>query len=128
MFHTGKLQKYNLTSNGSYVGLVSYNPNANFKNIYARPMYRNGAVEILSVGTINYAALDEFITKSLTAYYQSIETIKKQEEKNRMLVEYQQLYYLWQTISIAKQNNDVNLPAYYDDLIYRLYLLGYKTT
>lgn len=126
MFQTGELQKYNLNSNGSFVGLVSYNPHADFKKNYARPISRNGVVEVLSIGRANYAALDEFITQSLTAYYQSIETKRKQDEKNRMLAEYQQLYYLWQTIYTAKQNQDIHLNAYYDDIIYRLYLLGYK--
>ena len=127
MFQTGELLKYNLTEQGRVVGVVSYNPRLNFKATYTRPFIRNKARVILSIGRVNYAALDEFIVASLTAYYQSINLAKKQEVKNSMVSEYQQLYYLWQTILNAKQNRDSNLPSYYDDLVYRLYLLGFKT-
>lgn len=126
MFQTGELQKYNLTDHNQYIGLIAYNPRVNFKTYFTRPFIRNGARELISVGKINYAVIDEFITKSLTAYYASIESQKSQDIKNQMIAEYQQLYYLWQTIYTAKQTNDIALSSYYDDIIYRLYILGFK--
>ena len=40
--------------------------------------------------------------------------------------EYNELYILWYTITQAKNTQNPNLNSYYDDLVYRLYLLGYK--
>ena len=52
---------------------------------------------------------------------------KDLELRRKNAIEYQELYTLWQKIAEAKQNNDLNLNSYYDDLVYRLYLKGYRS-
>ena len=91
-----------------------------------RPFIHNGARSIISIGRVNYELLDSFIVNSLNNYYQNMNLTKNEETRKMQVANYQELYDLWQKVAIAKSNNDQNLNSYYDDLVYRLYLLGYR--
>ena len=65
--------------------------------------------------------------KSLNDIYAHLNEGKDPELKRQKIVEYQELYALWQKIAVARQNNDLNISSYYDDLVYRLYLKGYQS-
>lgn len=126
MFEKAELKSYNFLDNNKIIGLVNYNPQYNLKADLTRPFIRNGKRLIESIGRVNYQVLDNFIIQSLNDYYSKISLIKKEAERKKYLDEYGQLYFLWQKVTQAKQTNDINLNNYYDDLVYRLYLLGYR--
>ena len=111
---------------GQIIGKVYYNEKFPFAKEKARPFVRNKKMVIKSDGRVNYALLDQFVISSLTDYYQKISNIKDAEERAKQINEYQRLYYLWQKVMQAKQTNDINLNSYYDDIVYQLYLRGYR--
>jgi len=121
-----ELKTYHLTDRGNFIGEVHYNSEFNYTVSLTRPFVRNGARTLVSIGRVNYELLDQFIIQSLNDYYAKIMQIKDRDEMIRCINEYQQLFYLWQVIVQAKQNHDGNLNNYYDDLVYRMYLLGYR--
>ncbi len=112
-------------NNGIVKGIVNVNLQYNFKEKSERPIERNGQRQILSIGRVNYALLDTFIMASLNDYYAKINTTKKEEERAAIITEYNTLYGLWYRVNEAKRTQDSNLNSYYDDIVYRLYLLGY---
>jgi len=63
---------------------------------------------------------------SLNHYYSTISSVKDQKEVNRRITEYNELYNLWYKVNVARQNHDLLLNSYYDDIVYKLYLLGYR--
>lgn len=128
MFQNPEYKDLQWLDNHSEKGIVHVNESFDFKKKTMRPFYRNKGVLILSVGRVNYNMLDTYIIQALNDYYQKAMTCKEAELKNKMLKEYNDLYLLWYTINQAKQQQNPNLNSYYDDLIYRLYLLGYKNT
>ena len=67
------------------------------------------------------------IRKSLNDIYAHLNEGKDLKLKRQKIVEYQELYALWQKVVMARQNNDLNISSYYDDLVYRLYLKGYQS-
>lgn len=111
---------------GQIIGKVYYNEKFPFSKEKARPFIRNKKMVIKSDGRVNYALLDQFVISSLTDYYQKISNNKDAEERAKQINEYQRLYYLWQKVMQAKQTNDINLNSYYDDIVYQLYLRGYR--
>ena len=126
MFNNSELKAYNLTSDGKMIGIVRYNQEVIGKEEMTRPFIHNGARSIISIGRVNYELLDSFIVNSLNNYYQNMNLTKNEETRKMQVANYQELYDLWQKVAIAKSNNDQNLNSYYDDLVYRLYLLGYR--
>lgn len=126
MFATTDLKLYDLVDNGKIIGSVRYNPHFSFKDKTTRPFIRCKLRIIETIGRVNYEMLDQFIIASLNDYYNKLLNIKEMAARTKATSEYQQLYYLWQTVMQAKQNRDSNLNSYYDDLVYRLYLLGYR--
>lgn len=125
MFPTGELKEYNFTKNGNYIGQIHYNLNFPFTSEFGIPINRNGQREIVSIGRIDTKILDNFIITSLNNYYESINLSKSFEEKKTRTIEYQNLYYLWQKVTEAKNNDNYNINNYYNDIYYRLTLLGY---
>ena len=125
MFNEATLKKLLLSDSGKVIGIVSYNPEINFKEEYRRPFIRNGKVIVDSIGRVNYNMLDTFIVTSLNDYYSKIYLTKDEDKKNQNILTYQELYNMWQNVVKAKNMHDINLNAYYDGLLYRLYLLGY---
>lgn len=111
---------------GKRIGKIYYNSKFLFKGNDAIPFTRNQKMILKSDGRVNYAVLDQFVITSLTDFYQKINNIKNEEEKAKQISTYQRLYYLWQRVMQAKQTNDINLNNYYDDIVYQLYLLGYR--
>lgn len=126
MFGTTDLKVYNLIDNNKYSGIVHYNPHFSFGKTTTRPFIRCKLRIIQTIGRVNYELLDQFIITSLNDYYNKLLNIKDTNARVKATEEYQQLYFLWQTIFQAKQNSDPKLNSYYDDLVYRLYLLGYR--
>ena len=126
MFGTSELKKMNLIMDDKNIGMISYNPLVNFKDNFKRPFIRNKEIFITKIGRVSYKMLDSIIITSLNDYYGKIINTKNEEEKAKKTYEYQELYALWQNVAKAKSVNDVNINLYYDDLVYRLYLLGYK--
>ena len=127
MFQSSELKVLQLFDGNRFCGMIRYNPFIRYKTETNRPFVRNGKREILSIGRVNYAYLDNFIMKSLNDIYTHLNEGKDPELKRQKIVEYQELYALWQKITVAKQNNDLNISSYYDDLVYRLYLKGYQS-
>ena len=127
MFQSSELKVLQLFDSNRFCGMIRYNPFIRYKTETTRPFIRNGKREILSIGRVNYAYLDNFIMKSLNDIYTHLNEGKDPELKRQKIVEYQELYALWQKITVAKQNNDLNISSYYDDLVYRLYLKGYQS-
>ena len=127
MFQSSELKVLQLFDGNRFCGMISYNPFIRYKTETTRPFVRNGKREILSIGRVNYAYLDNFIMKSLNDIYAHLNEGKDPELKRQKIVEYQELYALWQKITVARQNNDLNISSYYDDLVYRLYLKGYQS-
>ena len=125
MFRSALKKELNLMEKGRKVGIIRINTNISFKNTI-RPIIRNKKREIISIGRVNYALLDQFIISSLNQYYSNIEKGKDQKEKNRKIREYNELYQLWYKVNVARQEQDLRINSYYDDIVYRLYLLGYK--
>ena len=72
MFNEATLKKLLLSDSGKVIGIVSYNPEINFKEEYRRPFIRNGKVIVDSIGRVNYNMLDTFIVTSLNDYYSKI--------------------------------------------------------
>ena len=125
MFQTSELQEMQFFDGNTFLGMVRYNPNISFKIEMTRPFIRCGKREILSIGRVNFQFLDQFIMQSLNDIYAHINEGKKEEIIRKNISEYQELYALWQKIALAKQNRDIAINSYYDDLLYRLYLKGY---
>ena len=126
MFQLTGFQQLQFLDHGQIVGKVYYNGNFPFAKEKARPFVRNQKMVIKSDGRVNYALLDQFVVSSLTDFYQKISTIKDAEERTKQINEYQKLYYLWQKVMQARQSGDINLNSYYDDVVYQLYLRGYR--
>ena len=61
-------------------------------------------------------------------YYKKMKDSKDENERNSRITEYNTLYQLWYYINEAKKRNDPYINSYYDDLVYRLYLLGYHSS
>ncbi len=127
MFQRATSKVLQWLENGKTLGLVNINDKHDFKIKTERPMERNKGALILSISRVNYALLDQFIMNCLNDYYKKINETKKEEERMQRVNEYNTLYQLWYQVSVAKQNNDINLNSYYDDIVYRLYLLGYHS-
>lgn len=126
VFSSVKLIEWNLSDRGKYIGTIKANM-AKIKNQrFIRPFRREQRkLVVFQVGNVNYEYLDRFIIKAMNDYYQKINVGLKEEiaaKNNR----YVQLYQLWNAILEAKKNNASNLGTLYDDLIYELYVLGYK--
>ena len=108
MFQTSELKENQLFDGNVFKGLVFYNPKVSYLVNTARPFIRAPRRIVESI----YAHINEG---------------KDLELRRKNAIEYQELYTLWQKIAEAKQNNDLNLNSYYDDLVYRLYLKGYRS-
>lgn len=126
MFEASELKQYQLFDQDKFIGLVRYNPDINYKERMMRPFIRCKLRIIESIGKVNYAYLDQFIMMALNDIYRHINEGKNEVEVKNRIMEYQELYGLWQKVLVARQNRDFNINSYYDDLIYRLYLKGYK--
>ena len=126
MFQTSELKEYQLFDNQNYKGQIHFNPLIKNKGETTRPFIRNGLRKLISIGRVNYEFLDQFIIKSLNEIYTHINDTKDRDLVADKIRNYQELYSLWQRVILARQNNDLNVNNYYDDLLYRLYLLGYK--
>ncbi len=127
MFENIRYKELQWLDGGIQKGIIRVNQNFDFNIKTTRPFKRAKIREVLSVGRVNYERLDSFIINSLNDYYTKLNLVTKAEEKRRRTNEYNELYQLWYNINIARQNRDINLNNYYDDLVYRLYLLGYKS-
>lgn len=125
MFSNATKKELQWLDNGRVIGIVRINEKFNFQNRTTRPFVRNSKREIISIGKVNYALLDNFIVNSLKDYYSKISMTKNQTEKNERTIKYNELYQLWYKVQSAKQTGDIQLNNYYDDIIYYLYLLGY---
>lgn len=126
MLDLTRFKQLQFLDQGKRIGKIYYNPKFLFKGNDAIPFTRNQKMILKSDGRVNYAVLDQFVITSLTDFYQKINNIKNEEEKSKQISTYQRLYYLWQRVMQAKQTNDINLNSYYDDIVYQLYLLGYR--
>ena len=126
MFQTGEIKYYEWLDNGTFKGRIGINSHFDFNKNFTRPFIRNKQRQVISIGKIDIATLDSFITASLTDFFQKLQVKDTYEAMVKKNQEYQTLYALWQQIALAKQNNDFSLNAYYDDIIYRLYINGYK--
>ena len=127
MFKNIRYKELQWLDGGIQKGIIRVNQNFDFNEKTTRPFKRAKIREVLSVGRVNYERLDSFIINSLNDYYTKLNLVTKAEEKRRRTNEYNELYQLWYNINVARQNRDINLNNYYDDLVYRLYLLGYKS-
>ena len=127
MFQTSELKENQLFDGNVFKGLVFYNPKVSYLVNTARPFIRAPRRIVESIGRVNYQYLDQFIMKAMNDIYAHINEGKDLELRRKKIIEYQELYTLWQKIAVAKQNNDLNLNSYYDDLVYRLYLKGYRS-
>lgn len=127
MFENIRYKELQWLDGGIQKGIIRVNQNFDFNIKTTRPFKRAKIREVLSVGRVNYERLDSFIINSLNDYYTKLNLVTKAEEKRRRTNEYNELYQLWYNINVARQNRDINLNNYYDDLVYRLYLLGYKS-
>jgi len=125
MFQNATKKEMQWVDNNRLIGLIKINANFKFEKT-TRPFVRNGKREILSIGRVNYALLDQFIMNAMNDFYGKLSIIKNEKERNSKVSEYNELYQLWYIINQAKQTNDMRLNSYYDDIIYRLYLLGYQ--
>ncbi len=125
MFANATKKEYQFLDNGALIGHVRVNENFSFSGKFKRPMERNQRREITMVGHVNYALLDQFIISALNDYYQKISQTGNMEEYNQRVLQYNELYQLWYKVNVAKQNHDIGLNSYYDDIVYKLYLLGY---
>ncbi len=128
MFNNIHFKELQWLDNGVQVGIIKVNDSFSWKQKMIRPFKRVGVRTILSIGRVNYALLDNFIIASLNDYYTKMNAVTSSEKRAEFLKEYNDLYNLWYTINVAKQQNDPALNGYYDDLVYRLYLLGYKNS
>ena len=127
MFENIRYKELQWLDGGIQKGIIRVNQNFDFNIKTTRPFKRAKIREVLSVGRVNYERLDSFIINSLNDYYTKLNLVTKAEEKRRRTNEYNELYQLQYNINVARQNRDINLNNYYDDLVYRLYLLGYKS-
>ncbi len=125
MFTNATQKELQWLDNGKPMGLLKVNTNISLQDEFTRPFIRNKGCEILSIGRVNYALLDTFIIQSLNDYYAKINEAKDANDRNQRIIQYNELYQLWYRVNIAKQNHDIQLNSYYDDIVYRLYLLGY---
>ena len=127
MFQTSELKENQLFDGNVFKGLVFYNPKVSYLVNTTRPFIRTPKRIVESIGRVNYQYLDQFVMKAMNVIYAHINEGKDLELRRKKIIEYQELYTLWQKIAVAKQNNDLNLNSYYDDLVYRLYLKGYRS-
>lgn len=125
MFQNILKKELNFMDSTKNLGIVKINSAISFVN-FMRPIIRNKGRELVSVGRVNYALLDQFVMTSLNHYYSTISSVKDQKEVNRRITEYNELYNLWYKVNVARQNHDLLLNSYYDDIVYKLYLLGYR--
>ncbi len=115
-----------LKDNEKLMGIIHIDPEANFNIKTTRPFIRCQRREIVGIGQINYPLLDRFIIASLNDYYSHIMEVTDQAQASIRASQYKELYQLWYKVNVAKTNKDVDINNYYDDLIYKLYLLGYQ--
>ncbi len=128
MFQYATSKSLQWLDNGIVKGILNINTNFDFKRKTKRPMERTNLRVVLSVGRVNYNLLDTFIMTSLNDYYKKMKDSKDENERNSRITEYNTLYQLWYYINEAKKRNDPYINSYYDDLVYRLYLLGYHSS
>lgn len=126
MFQTSELKEYQLFDNQTFKGIVRYNPIIKQKMPTTRPFVRTNLRNVQSIGRVNFEYLDQFITKALNEIYAHLNDNKDRDLTIKNIKEYQELYSLWQKVVVARKNNDLNVNSYYDDILYRLYLKGYK--
>lgn len=126
MFYTSSDKELNLVLNGKVLGKIRYNSSYNYQEKTARPFTRPKLRMIEQVGRVDYTYLNNFISKSLNDYYQKMLQDTNLTTRNEKIKEYQELYFLWQKITQAIKIHDSNVSSYYDDLVYRLYLNGYR--
>ena len=127
MFQNSTMKELQLLDNGSFVGFVRRGKTYDFKKKSKRPFVRNGQRELLEIGFVDYEHLDKFIVNSMNDYYAGLNNCQTVEERDQRIKEYNDLYQLWYHINATKEQNDPNLNSYYDDILYRLYLLGYRS-
>ena len=127
MFQNATNKSLEWLDNGVTKGIISVNLNHDFKIPTKRPAERNQGREVVSIGRVNYALLDQYIMNCLNDYYSKINEDKKAEVRNARIQEYNTLYQLWAKVNEAKMRGDININTYYDDIVYRLYLLGYHS-
>ena len=126
MFQNPEYKDLQWLDNDLQKGSIHVNTDFDFKKPTIRPFDRTKKGTVLSIGRVNYGLLDNFIITSLNDYYQKGMLTKDEYKRNAFIKEYNELYILWYTINQAKNTQNPNLNSYYDDLAYRLYLLGYK--
>jgi len=126
MFQNTTQKELQWLDNGQLKGLVKISNRFDFKKKTTRPFIRNKVREVLSIGRVNYEFLNQFIINALNDYYSHITEVKDEKLRTQRVNIYNELYGLWYKVNIAKQQNDLALNSYYDDLVYRLYTLGYR--
>lgn len=126
MFDKMKLTEWNFEEQGTSIGIVKANLPIFRTKTFADLLTRDQSVYFIEeIGRVNYAYLDQFIVKAFNDYYQKMNQGTK-EEIAKKVGEYQRLYQMWNFITQAKANHLPTLNNLYDDLIYELYMLGYK--
>ena len=119
MFSSATKKELQFLNNGVNVGLVRYNSSYSFQEKTTRPFIRNKGREVLILGRVNYALLDQFIIQSLNDYYNKISFVKNGKEREQKVLEYNTLYQLWYQVNQARQTNDIRLNSFYDDILYQ---------
>lgn len=127
MFTNCDLKPFQLNDNQRVVGIVHVNEDVLQRKNLILPILRDMNPKlIIKVGKQDYQKLDIFISASLNDYYNRMNAAVD-EEKNRMIANYNQLYNSWTSLNAAKNNhNDMLMEEQYNSLSYQLYLLGYK--
>ncbi len=121
-----KLTLWSLEDFGSEIGLVKANFDYLKNNKVASVFEKDGKIyELVQVGNEDYDKLDKFIKLSMNKFYESLEE-GTEEESEQKKSDYRNLYEIWQSIMMAKENNQANIGDLYNDLVYALYMLGYK--
>lgn len=121
-----KLTEWILEDFGSEVGIVKANFHFLKENKLANIFTKNKETyELMQVGQMDFTKLDNFIKKSMNDFYNSLEK-GSEEEQTRKKRDYKHLYEIWQSIVLAKKENSSNLSNLYSDLVYALYMMGYK--
>ncbi len=126
MFRSSTKRELQLLDNNVTVGIIRVNDHFDFNKKTVRPFVRNQKREVLMVGRVSYDVLDRFIIDSFNDFYKKISGTKNADEKRKKILEYNELYQLWYQVNQAKSSQDIRLNSLYDDVIYRLYLLGYQ--
>ncbi len=127
MFAKFDLKTLELHDGNTFCGLVKYNAEK-MKAIFHRPIYRDNNPKMINkIGKRDYAIFDKFIVSALNDYYTRMNATTKDDEKNKMLENYNRLYGSWVILNQAKANNQYKIMEdSYDEISYQLYLLGYK--